>query len=121
MMQTVQEKSAVKEQKNDEIKEVDFVEITKEFTWIKEERFTQISRRLLDEYGYLYEGGRIKLCALVDLLVQAREIVEMANKHLGGLDKYFLHPVTIPDMTERMILLVKESEGKISIRLPMER
>ena len=120
-MQTVQGKKVIKEEKKVEFKEQDFVEITKEFSWLKEERFTLISRRLLEEYGYLYEGGRIRLCELVNLLVQAREIVENLNKYLGGMDTHFLDLITTPDMKKRMILLVKEPEGKMSIRLPMER
>ncbi len=120
-MQTVQGKEILKVEKDVEFKEQDFVEINKEFSWLKEQRFTQISRRLLEENGYLYEAGRIKLCELAKLLVQARKIVKNLHKYLGGMDTHFLDLITMPDGKKRMILLVKEPDEKMSIRLPMER
>jgi len=117
MMQTGKVKEIVRK----EFIEQDLIEINERWPYLKEEQFTQISKRLLEEYGYFYDWGDTKVCYLVDLLAQARGIVRKSQKYLGSIDAFFLDQITCPDDIKKLILIVQNDDGKMSIKLPTDR
>ena len=82
--------------------------------------FTEISASLLEKYGYFNEDHSLKISYFIHLLNQAKEIIENSRKYLGSIEPFFLDEIDIPDNKKGMILLIKEDNKKISIKLPSE-
>lgn len=88
--------------------------------YLKGECFSNVSTNLIEEYGYINDDGSLRLCYFVDLLNQAKEIVENMKKNLGEIEPNFIDEIEIPDDKKGMILLTKNDDGKLSIKLPAE-
>lgn len=120
MRRTVEEKAVFTKEKvglEKVEKDPEMYDVSVNLPFLKEDEITQVSRGLLERFGY-FKNGSIRIYYFVDLLNQCREIIKECKKYAGSIDPYFLHEIELPDYRRGQVVIVTEKDGKYSIKLP---
>ena len=70
-----------------ELEDGGFFDIKSKLSFLDEQDFTQVSMRLLEDYGYFRDDKIIRLGEFINLTLQARTIV-LNNRKSGSLTNY---------------------------------
>jgi hypothetical protein len=83
----------------------------------KEGTFNYVTVNLLHS-GYLKKNETINIPNLVDLLIQAQEIVKNATNNYTSFDTFFSGSIELPNGAQQEIFIGQNETGKFTIMLP---
>ena len=83
----------------------------------KEGMFNYVTINLLNN-GYLNKNDIINIPNLVDLLVQAQEIVKKATNNYTAFDTFFSGSIELPSGAQQEIFIGQNETEKFTIMLP---
>ena len=83
----------------------------------KEGMFNYVTVNLLHS-GYLNKNDTINIPNLMDLLIQAQEIVKKATNNYTAFDTFFSGSIELPNGNQQKIFIGQNETGKFTIMLP---
>ena len=83
----------------------------------KEGMFNYVTVNLLHS-GYLNQNDTINIPNLIDLLIQAQEIVKKATNNYTAFDTFFSGSIELPSGYSQKIFIGQNETGKFTIMLP---